>query len=86
MMYVQEENHDNNISLNGADGRRRSVQSISQLGNALSKEHVDPSTKLRVVWPKEKCKMLGEEVVIIDSPGKFKIFCRSVIENKVQEE
>ena len=51
------------------DGRRRSIQSISQLGNALSNEHVDPSTKLKIVWPKEKCKMLGEEVVIIDSPG-----------------
>ena len=49
------------------------MQSISQLGNALSKEHVDPSTKIRVVWPKEKCKMLGEEVVIIDSPGKYRI-------------
>ena len=57
--------------MNGGDGRRRSVQSISQLGSALSKEHLDPSTKIRVVWPKEKCKMLGEEVVIIDSPGKF---------------
>ena len=61
-------------STNGNDERRRSIQSISQLGNALSDEHVDPSNKLRIVWPKEKCKMLGEEVVIIDSPGIYFLF------------
>lgn len=49
--------------------KRRSVQSISQLGNALSSEKLEASAKVRIVWPKEKCKMLGEEVVIIDSPG-----------------
>ena len=49
--------------------RRRSVHSISMLGNALSSEKLEPSAKVRIVWPKEKCKMLGQEVVIIDSPG-----------------
>ena len=60
---------DEAASTKDAGGRRRSVQSISQLGNALSSEKLDPSAKVRIVWPKEKCKMLGEEVVIIDSPG-----------------
>ena len=64
-----EHNENNHTGTNGSEGRRRSIQSISQLGNALSNECVDPNTKVRVVWPKEKCKMLGEEVVIIDSPG-----------------
>ena len=39
------------------------------LGNALSSEKLEASAKVRIVWPKEKCKMLGQEVVIIDSPG-----------------
>ena len=66
-----ENNENNHTGSNGTEGRRRSIQSISQLGNALCNESVDPNTKVRVVWPKEKCKMLGEEVVIIDSPGIF---------------
>ena len=66
-----ENNENNHNGSNGNEGRRRSIQSISQLGNALSNDCVAPNTKVRVVWPKEKCKMLGEEVVIIDSPGKL---------------
>ena len=67
--HLQAEYVDEAASTKDAGGRRRSVQSISQLGNALSSEKLDPSAKVRIVWPKEKCKMLGEEVVIIDSPG-----------------
>jgi mitofusin len=48
---------------------RKSVLSIAQLGNALCAEKLESSSKVRIVWPKEKCKMLAEEVVIIDSPG-----------------
>ena len=48
---------------------RKSVQSISQLGNALCSEKLEPNAKVRIIWPNEKCKMLEEEVVLIDSPG-----------------
>lgn len=48
---------------------KKNVKSISQLGNALCSEKLDSSAKVRIIWPKERCKMLAEEVVIIDSPG-----------------
>jgi mitofusin len=48
---------------------RKSVESIAQLGNALCSEKLDSSAKVRIVWPKERCKMLDEEVILIDSPG-----------------
>jgi mitofusin len=48
---------------------KRPVSSISQLGNALCAEKLSSDSKVRIVWPKAKCKMLAEEVVLIDSPG-----------------
>merc|ERR1719282_493781 len=45
------------------------VQSIGQLGNALCSSKLESNAKVRIVWPKDKCRLLGEEVVIIDSPG-----------------
>ena len=47
----------------------KAVDSIGQLGNALCSEKLAPSAKVRIVWPRDKCKMLEEEVVLIDSPG-----------------
>ena len=50
---------------------RRPLDSISQLGNALCAERLSNDSKVRIVYPKAKCKMLAEEVVLIDSPGEF---------------
>ncbi len=56
------------ILLEGSQ-ERRDVNSLAQLGNALCAEKLEPSAKVKIVWPKEKCKMLDQEVVLIDSPG-----------------
>ncbi len=48
---------------------RKNVGSLSHLGNALCAEKLEPSQKVKIVWPKERCKMLAQEVVLIDSPG-----------------
>ena len=48
---------------------KKSVQTLGQLGNALCSEKLAPNSKVRIVWPKDRCKMLEEEVVLIDSPG-----------------
>jgi len=48
---------------------RKSVQTLGQLGNALCSEKLAPNSKVRIVWPRDRCKMLEEEVVLIDSPG-----------------
>ncbi len=52
-----------------APDQRQPVSSITQLGNALCAEKLPCESKVRIVWPKAKCKMLAEEVVLIDSPG-----------------
>lgn len=44
-------------------------KNLSQLGNALSDERLDSSSLVRVLWPKEKCRLLKEDVVLVDSPG-----------------
>ncbi|CAL8148072.1 unnamed protein product [Orchesella dallaii] len=48
---------------------RRSVQSVSQLAHALCKEKLTESSLVRVFWPKEKCPLLRDDVVFVDSPG-----------------
>jgi len=50
-------------------GEHQSLQTLSQLGNALCAEKLDSSSRIKIHWPVEKCRLLGEEVVIIDSPG-----------------
>merc|ERR1719412_2357928 len=47
----------------------QSLSSLSSLGNALCSEKLDSMCRVRIHWPVEKCRLLGEEVVIIDSPG-----------------
>jgi len=51
------------------DGSHQSLQSLPQLGSALCAEKLDSNCKVQIHWPIEKCRLLGEEVVIIDSPG-----------------
>lgn len=35
----------------------------------MSNERLDSSSLVRVVWPKDKCRLLKEDVVFVDSPG-----------------
>jgi len=52
-----------------SDDSHQSLQSLPQLGSALCAEKLDSNCKVQIHWPVEKCRLLGEEVVIIDSPG-----------------
>ena len=45
------------------------MNSLGQLGNALCSDKLEASSKVRIVWPRNRCKMLEEEVILIDSPG-----------------
>jgi len=51
------------------DGSHQSLQSLPQLGSALCAEKLESNSRVQIHWPVEKCRLLGEEVVIIDSPG-----------------
>lgn len=48
---------------------RKSVESVSQLGNALHGESLDPNALVRIFWPSNKCNLLRDDVVLVDSPG-----------------
>lgn len=47
----------------------QSVQSIKQLAHALSTVKLKENSLIRILWPKEKCRLLREDVVLVDSPG-----------------
>lgn len=45
---------------------KKSIQSISGLASALSTVKVMPDTLIRVCWPKEKCHLLKDDVILLD--------------------
>lgn len=47
----------------------RSIESINQLASALSEVKLNESSLLRIVWPQDKCNLLRDDVVLVDSPG-----------------
>ncbi|XP_052083126.1 mitofusin-2-like isoform X1 [Mytilus californianus] len=47
----------------------KSISSIKQLASALSSMKLKENSLIRIVWPKEKCRLLKEDVVFVDSPG-----------------
>ena len=48
---------------------RLNIESVLQLANALNTEKMGDSTLVRVFWPKSKCPLLSDDVVLVDSPG-----------------
>lgn len=45
------------------------MQNIKQLANALCQEKLSESAKVRIFWPRERCSLLRDDVVFVDSPG-----------------
>ena len=45
------------------------VESLQQLAHALGDRKLDPSSLLKVHWPKSRCPLLRDDVVFVDSPG-----------------
>ncbi|KAL3215824.1 hypothetical protein MRX96_033439 [Rhipicephalus microplus] len=48
---------------------RKNVESVLQLANALNSESLGESALVRVFWPKDRCNLLRDDVVLVDSPG-----------------
>lgn len=42
---------------------------MQQLANALSQDVLCESSKIRIFWPRERCSLLRDDVVFVDSPG-----------------
>lgn len=62
------ENGESYLCLEGSD-ERQNVKSVSQLGHALCKDKLVESQLVRIFWPKDKCLLLRDDVVFVDSPG-----------------
>ncbi|XP_036344617.1 LOW QUALITY PROTEIN: transmembrane GTPase Marf-like [Rhagoletis pomonella] len=52
----------------GSD-EKLNVVSIKQLANALCQEKLSESSLVRIFWPRERCSLLRDDVVFVDSPG-----------------
>uniref|UniRef100_U5EVN5 Putative mitochondrial assembly regulatory factor n=1 Tax=Corethrella appendiculata TaxID=1370023 RepID=U5EVN5_9DIPT len=52
----------------GSD-EKLNVTSIKQLANALCQEKLCESSLVRIFWPRERCSLLRDDVVFVDSPG-----------------
>ena len=44
-------------------------QSVEQLAHALCEDKLEASQLVHIYWPKNKCLLLGDDVVFVDSPG-----------------
>ncbi|UJR28761.1 hypothetical protein I4U23_009987 [Adineta vaga] len=47
----------------------KSVSSLGNVGSALSREKLDSDSLVKILWPKEKCRLIRDDVVLVDSPG-----------------
>ncbi|CAF1422234.1 unnamed protein product [Adineta steineri] len=56
------------ILIPGSD-EPKSVNNLSSISNALSNEKVDSDSLVKILWPKEKCRLIRDDVVLVDSPG-----------------
>ncbi|CAF0814548.1 unnamed protein product [Adineta steineri] len=47
----------------------KSISSLGTVGNALSREKLDSDSLVKILWPKEKCRLIRDDVILVDSPG-----------------
>ena len=45
------------------------LQTVQQLANSLHNEKLESRSLVNVFWPREKCDMLRDDVILLDSPG-----------------
>ncbi|GAB0086640.1 Transmembrane GTPase Marf [Sergentomyia squamirostris] len=60
--------HDGYLVKEGSE-EKLNVVSVQQLANALSQEKLTESSLIRIFWPRERCSLLRDDVVFMDSPG-----------------
>ncbi len=56
------------LTIEDVEGKQN-VKSVGQLGHALCNEKLTESALVRIYWPREKCPLLRDDVVFVDSPG-----------------
>lgn len=68
-VQVEGSDADEGYLLIGDSEEKISIHSISDLASAISDDKMEPQTLIRVNWPKNKCSLLKEDIVMLDSPG-----------------
>lgn len=48
---------------------KQNIRGIGQLAHALCNNRLGDSTLVRIHWPKTRCPLLRDDVVLVDSPG-----------------
>lgn len=43
-----------------------SFQSLGTIGSALSNERLDSDSLVKILWPREKCRLIKDDVVLVD--------------------
>ncbi|CAF0994698.1 unnamed protein product [Rotaria sordida] len=69
--FLQIEGTDKNepsVLIPGSD-ELKSINNLSSIGNALSREKLDSDSLVKILWPKEKCRLIRDDVILVDSPG-----------------
>lgn len=70
--FLQIEGIDSNEAyyvLDNNPDQKLNIDSIHQLANALNSDNIGDDTLCKVYWPKDKCNLLKDDVVLVDSPG-----------------
>lgn len=62
------ENGESYLMTEGSD-MKQNVKSVGQLAHALCEEKLGESQLVRIFWPRDKCLLLRDDVVLVDSPG-----------------
>lgn len=69
--FLQVEGSENGEAyvVTGDSSEKKNVKSISRLAHALCEEKLNESELVRIFWPRDKCTLLRDDVVLVDSPG-----------------
>lgn len=69
--FLQVEGSDNGEAylITEDSSEKQNVKSVGQLAHALCKEKLSESQLVRIFWPRDKCLLLRDDVVLVDSPG-----------------
>ncbi|RXG67762.1 Transmembrane GTPase Marf [Armadillidium vulgare] len=69
--FLQVEGEDGNEPFLLCEGstERQNISGISHLAHALCNNRLGDSTLVRIHWPKTRCQLLRDDVVLVDSPG-----------------
>jgi hypothetical protein len=52
---------------------------LGSIGSALSREKLDSDSLVKILWPKEKCRLIRDDVVLVDRYKTFLLILLSSI-------